>query len=191
MEIKSCIKTYDGLFPSEVLSRFLEYIDVSKDFEEGAVIASQDQQVVVPNIRSVKVLPLSDLHKSLTNVHWSNFFNKVFMEAFSLYRNDMGSPSLRLERNFDMSALKYSKGDFYKWHTDHAAMFPRNISTIFFCNNDYEGGELCFRDPDGNNEFVVENKKNKLVIWPSNFMFPHCIKPVTKGTRVSVVGRAV
>ena len=34
---------------------------------------------------------------------------------------------------------------------------------------------------------VIENKPNSLVIWPSNFIYPHRFTPVESGTRYSVV----
>ena len=64
---------------------------------------------------------------------------------------------------------------------------PRTLSIIFLLNNDYEGGNLCFREPNGSNEIMIENIPNRIVLWPSNFLYPHTIKPVTKGTRYSIV----
>ena len=61
----------------------------------------------------------------------------------------------------------------------------RKYSSILMLNNDYEGGTLCFNVDD---EIVeMETKPGNLVIWPSNFMFPHSVKPLTKGVRYSVV----
>ena len=57
--------------------------------------------------------------------------------------------------------------------------------------DDYEGGDLCFKDIKNNQELIIEKQKNRLIVWPSNFMYPHSVKPVTKGTRYSVVSWAV
>ena len=32
---------------------------------------------------------------------------------------------------------------------------------------------------------------NRMIIWPSTFLYPHTVKPVTKGTRYSVVAWAL
>jgi predicted 2-oxoglutarate/Fe(II)-dependent dioxygenase YbiX len=61
------------------------------------------------------------------------------------------------------------------------------MSCILLLNNDYEGGNLCFRNPDESGEWEVEVKPNRMIIWPSNFLYPHTVKPVTKGTRYSIV----
>ena len=57
-------------------------------------------------------------------------------------------------------------------------------------NNDYEGGNLCFKDNITNNETVIDTKPNRLIIWPSNFLFPHSVRPTNKGTRYSIVAWA-
>ena len=52
-------------------------------------------------------------------------------------------------------------------------------------NNDYEGGGLNFKWND--EKMDIEIKPNRLIMWPSNFMYPHCVEPITKGTRYSIV----
>ena len=65
------------------------------------------------------------------------------------------------------------------------------MSCILLLNNDYEGGNLCFRNPDGSGEWEVEVKPNRMIIWPSNFLYPHTVKPVTRGKSYSVVAWAL
>ena len=68
----------------------------------------------------------------------------------------------------------------------------RFISFILLLNNDYEGGEICFTDPDHqSNEKEIKVQPGRLIMWPSNFLYPHKVKPVIKGTRYSVVGWGV
>jgi predicted 2-oxoglutarate/Fe(II)-dependent dioxygenase YbiX len=70
---------------------------------------------------------------------------------------------------------------------DDAPEVPRTLSMIFLLNDDYEGGELTLYDPESNPLFSLPVKKNQLIVWPSNFMFPHGVAPVKKGTRYSIV----
>ena len=71
--------------------------------------------------------------------------------------------------------------------------FSENIDeydAILLLNNDYEGGELEFKEMNekNNDEIVkIENKPGRVIIWPSNFMYRHRVTPITKGTRYSVV----
>ena len=54
-------------------------------------------------------------------------------------------------------------------------------------NNEYKGGELIFTDQKDNEIKKLKLSKGSIVFFPSNFMYPHKISPITKGTRYSVV----
>ena len=58
-------------------------------------------------------------------------------------------------------------------------------------NENYKGGELCFKYPKIDKITTIEKKENRMVIWPSNFLYPHMVKPVTEGERYSVVAWAL
>lgn len=79
--------------------------------------------------------------------------------------------------------LKYESGGFYTEHLDFFKNTPRAISCSFALNDDYEGGEFAFF----NRELVYNLKKGSCIMFPSNFMYPHEIMPVTSGTRYSIV----
>ena len=66
----------------------------------------------------------------------------------------------------------------------------RTLSSILFLNNDYEGGELTFKNTFNEEELTIKPFPGKLVVWPSNMMFPHTVKPVKKGTRYTIVAWA-
>ena len=55
------------------------------------------------------------------------------------------------------------------------------VSVLLFLNDDYEGGEFIVAD----NEY--HPTVGSALIFPSNFMFPHEVKSVTKGERWSVI----
>ena len=98
---------------------------------------------------------------------------------------------IEVRKIVSIDILKYEESGFYEWHSDHAAEAPRTLSMIFMLNNEYQGGNLCFRDPNGTNEYEIKNEPNKIIIWPSTFLYPHTVKPVTKGIRYSVVAWAL
>ena len=91
------------------------------------------------------------------------------------------------EKVTDFRLNKYDVGGFMSKHTDnihhsHGQQYGYpQASLLFFLNDDYEGGD-----------FIVSNchyrpKKGSAIIFPSNFMFPHRVIKVTKGTRWSIV----
>lgn len=190
MEIKNFIKIYDEVLPWNVLSNFIRFINVIK-FEEAKIIGAS-KEVVNEKIRKTKVYGLNIFSNSLTEVHWSNILHHCFLNCLQSYKLDNNIIDFTFSNIVEIGILKYENKGFYTWHTDHAGInAPRTMSCILLLNNDYEGGNLCFRNPDGSGEWEVEVKPNRMIVWPSNFLYPHTVKPVTKGTRYSVVAWAL
>jgi len=189
MEIKNFIKIYDEVLPWEVLSNLIRFANVS-NFEE-ALIGGGDENKKDFNIRRTYNLPLSNRSKSISNVHWFTLLYSFFNNNLKKYKFDLNILDYDYREIFDIEILKYENTGFYTWHVDHFANVPRTMSCILLLNNDYEGGNLCFRNPDGSGEWEVEVKLNRMIIWPSNFLYPHTVKPVTKGKRYSVVAWAL
>ena len=52
---------------------------------------------------------------------------------------------------------------------------------LIFLNDDYKGGEFVVADK------LYRPEKGSAIVFPSNFMFPHEAKKVTKGIRLSIV----
>jgi hypothetical protein len=189
MEIKNFIKIYDEVLPWNVLSNLIRFANVS-NFNE-AKVGGNEQSKKDFNIRRTYTLPLSNLNDALSKVHWFNLLYCYFNKNLKQYKFDANILDYEYRNIFDIEILKYENTGFYTWHVDHFADVPRTMSCILLLNNDYEGGNLCFRNPDGSGELEVEVKPNRMIIWPSNFLYPHTVKPVTKGKRYSVVAWAL
>jgi len=86
-----------------------------------------------------------------------------------------------------MDILHYQKDGKYNMHADAYRRSGRNLSCIINLNEGYEGGDLCFGDSKGNISKRYQLKKNDVIFFPSNFLYPHCIEPITKGERYSIV----
>ena len=189
MEIKNFIKIYDEVLPWNVLSNLIRFSNIS-NFEETKVGGGNESKTDF-NIRRTYALALSNLDNSMSKVHWFNLLHFYFNKNLRQYKIDLNILDYNYKHIFDIEILKYKNTGFYTWHTDHFADIPRTMSCILLLNNDYEGGNLCFRNPDGSSEWEVEVKPNRMIIWPSIFLFPHTVKPVTKGKRYSVVAWAL
>jgi predicted 2-oxoglutarate/Fe(II)-dependent dioxygenase YbiX len=83
--------------------------------------------------------------------------------------------------------LKYKKGEKYTIHTDHYTTTNRHLSIIMNLNNDYEGGDLIFTDQKEKEIKRLKLDKGSIIFFPSNFMYPHSIESIKKGTRYSIV----
>ena len=79
--------------------------------------------------------------------------------------------------------LRYKEGQFYTQHTDSFISQQRSLSCSLILNDDYEGGEFCFWD----GTMMHRPPKGAALVFPSNFMYPHEIRTVTKGARYSII----
>jgi hypothetical protein len=191
MEIKNFIKIYDEVLPWNVLSNFLKFIN-KQNFKEAEVGGEDKNESKINfNVRRTYVFPLINLNDSFSTAHWHNLLYKYFSGALKQFQIDTNIIDFGFKNINNIEVLKYENTGFYTWHVDHFAEVPRTMSCILLLNNDYEGGNLCFRNPDGSGEWEVEVKPNRMIVWPSNFLYPHTVKPVTKGKRYSVVAWAL
>jgi len=83
--------------------------------------------------------------------------------------------------------LKYNPGGKYELHMDQYTRNTRHLSIIINLNNNYEGGDLIFTDQKEKEIKRLKLEEGSIVFFPSNFMYPHKIEPITKGTRYSIV----
>jgi predicted 2-oxoglutarate/Fe(II)-dependent dioxygenase YbiX len=88
-----------------------------------------------------------------------------------------------IEEDSGYELLRYGEGCFYTEHTDSFKARPRAVSCSFMLNDDFEGGEFAFF----NKELKYKLDKGDALLFPSNFMYPHEVLPVTKGTRYSII----
>lgn len=82
----------------------------------------------------------------------------------------------------------YNKNDHYDWHIDrrpvHQGEDEKKLSFSLILNENYEGGELEFKD--SNENISLNLNKGDMVIFPSTLS--HRVKPVTNKIRKSLVG---
>ena len=86
---------------------------------------------------------------------------------------------------------KYQVGTMMRKHYDHIHdIFDGNkkgvplVSIVGNLNEDYEGSEFTCRDT------TIKLKTGDILMFPSNFMYPHEVTECTKGTRYSFVSWA-
>ena len=164
MNIENFIQTYDNVLPERPLTNLLRYCDVVK-FEKSKIInGGKDEENF--DVRRTYIKDLSNRSPSMTETHWTNLILSCFNNAFSDYLKKFSPDSDVIVR--DISILKYE---------------------INGLNNNYEGGNFGFKF--GDKEKTMDVVSNRIVVWPSNFLYYHTVKPVTKGTRYSVVSWAL
>ena len=192
MTLEKFIHLKENFIPDLVNNQFLR-ICKSKVaiYEEGRITGQiGDKHHVNKKVRNTYTWTLANNnYDHLTMMHWTNYFGNYINQAMNEYM--MNFTDCFNFKLIDMQVLKYNEGGFYHFHVDHGPSVPRTISSIYLINDDYEGGELIFKHPISKEELKIEKKKNTLIMWPSNFLYPHKVLPVKQGVRYSMVAWAL
>ena len=134
-------------------------------------------------IRNVKGYHLN--FETPTNIFYWNYIKTEIERLYDYYK--IKFPKMSSYKINQIDLLKYSVGGRYEVHTDHYTNSPRHLSIIMNLNDNYEGGDLIFTDQNEEETKRLKLSAGSIVFFPSNFMYPHSIEPITKGTRYSIV----
>lgn len=116
------------------------------------------------------------------------------------FHNNYTKAKALIERSFNCevydegmtSVVELKKGDFMPLHLDHgsaqnksvglktgAGHPTRDISSVLYYNNNYEGGEICFP----NQNLIIKPKPGMFIFFPAKDEFPHEVKEIRNGFR--------
>jgi len=168
----------DNIICKDFIDKIIPLID-NKAKENMQIFSGVNKEV-----RNVKGHYL-DIEGSPTDVFYWNFIKTEIERLYYFYK--IKFPKMASNKINQIDLLKYSVGGKYNIHTDHFTNFPRHLSIIMNLNDTYEGGDLIFTDQNDNEIKRLKLNKGSIVFFPSNFMYPHSIQPITKGTRYSIV----
>jgi hypothetical protein len=187
MELKNFIKIFDNSLKPEIISSLIKWLE-KQNFENGLV----DVEVLNKKIRNTQVFAFHNPSSgSQTGIHWGNLLGFLFLEGMKKYLSEVSKINGLIGRIQTIDALKYEVGGHYTYHVDSGPNMYRSLSAVLLLNNDYEGGELCFADPINQECYLkVDVVPGRLIVWPSNFLYPHAVTPLKKGKRYSVVSWA-
>jgi predicted 2-oxoglutarate/Fe(II)-dependent dioxygenase YbiX len=141
--------------------------------------------LVEKNIRNCQTIVTSYSHIIEKNKKVRLKIDKYIFASASkcIQKYNLKFSHCRIEEDSGYELLKYPEGCFYTEHTDSFKARPRAVSCSFILNDDFEGGEFAFF----NRELKYKLEKGDALMFPSNFMYPHEVMPVTKGTRYSII----
>ena len=123
------------------------------------------------------------------NVSTKNDLNKLVDDTAFHYVKNLRMPWFDKYQGYSHVRFnKYAENKKMALHADHIhSMFDGErkgipiLSVLGVLNDDYEGGEFVLIDEK------IDLSKGDIIIFPSNFMYPHKVEPVTKGTRYSYI----
>jgi len=141
--------------------------------------------VTQKNIRNCRTIAMSYSHMIQKNSEVRHKLDNAIFDGAAKciqeYNNKF--PHCKIEEDSGYELLRYEEGCFYIEHTDSFKGRPRAVSCSFILNDNFEGGEFAFF----NREIKYKLEKGDALLFPSNFMYPHEVMPVTKGTRYSII----
>lgn len=183
MNVKDYMKIYDDFLDVDFCKSIVSELE-SNSWEKHTFYRAGSQDYISFD---------DDLSVSYTNsengqtVHkkiWSaieQYILKDFKSYFDWFSSWNGYTQVRFN--------KYEVGTKMKIHCDHIhSMFDGQrkgipiLSVLGALNDDYEGGDLIFWGDE-----KIKLKAGQIMLFPSNFMYPHTVTTVTKGTRYSYV----
>jgi len=180
-DIKDYIIVLDDVLPHSVCDKILEEYANSGEWQQTVVGKGEVRE----DIRSATTIQISEDFVVARNAELRREIDAdVFAgasKAIQAYNANFEYSFIEEDSGYEL--LRYETGQFYTQHVDSFKARPRAVSCSFALNDDYVGGEFGFFD----RELVVKAPKGGAVLFPSNFMYPHEIMPVTSGTRYSII----
>jgi Rps23 Pro-64 3,4-dihydroxylase Tpa1-like proline 4-hydroxylase len=179
--LEDYIFTLDNVVSEELCDKILEeYHECS--FWTPSSVGNGNIDDNIRNCDSINISENIVLHKNFdVRKKIDDDFYICASRAINEYRKVF--PEVASEIDTGYGLLRYKKGQFYTQHTDSFTHQQRSVSCSFLLNDDYDGGEFAFFD----REIMIRGSKGSIVMFPSNFMFPHEIMPVISGTRYSII----
>lgn len=110
--------------------------------------------------------------------------NNIFFEYFDPIEKDyMASYGIFSTWHDTYGILKYGAGQKFTNHIDDHPDYHRRVSTVYYINDDYTGGEINFPRFG----ITFKPKANQMIVFPSTYVYNHSVSPVVEGTRYAVV----
>ena len=178
-KLSDFIRVYDVEFPPLFLDDLLQ--EFGSNFIHATVQGTTDYGINL-DVRNCLTTQISN-----HNEKQQTYDNIIFKQVASILEQYVNHPlnhkKLNIVSDTGYTLLKYETGGFYTEHVDVDRNNTRVLSVSIQLNDDFEGGEFSFFD----NSYKVQLKKNQAICFPSDFLFPHGINRVTKGTRYSLI----
>lgn len=181
------LENYIHVFKNAVSDDLCEKIITEYKDSEDWQLGVMDEEYR-ENIRNCNLIPISvhDVIQKNEEVR-RNIDHELFSSVSSaVHKYKELHPNCIFRKDTGYDLLRYEVGQYIKSHIDVGktdAMMARQISCSIALNDEYEGGEFTFFD----NELSYRLEKGDILMFPSGFMYPHEVLPITSGTRYSII----
>lgn len=184
--IQDYVKIYDNWIDLEICNTAIKNLEQSKWQEHEFYISGTEETIKYDHELSVSWDDIPE--REFINKRVWHGLKKYILEDFSdfaeWFSGWQGYSFVRFNRYDETTEMKKHCDHIHTLFDGERKGIP--ILTILGClNNDYEGGELIMW-----NDVEIKLNAGSIVIFPSNFMYPHEVLPVKSGTRYSYVSWA-
>ena len=143
---------------------------------------------LMPEYRDCKDFKFKKTDLEPNNSEESLQLQSIWQDVYDLqkpavdhYRSVFNINELRYWEAFNF--VRYKPGQHFGEHHDHGFSYNCVTSLVTYLNDDYDGGELKFRLQG----YEYKPSAGDVVIFPSNYMYPHQAMPVISGTKYAIV----
>jgi predicted 2-oxoglutarate/Fe(II)-dependent dioxygenase YbiX len=180
-KLEDYVHVFDNILPShfceEIIYEYKNSGDWSDALVGGGVVSKESRNCNQILISEHEIISKNEeIRRSI-----DDRLHKCVMGSVEKYQQE--HPLFNIDIDTGYQLLRYNEGEFYTQHTDSFKEQQRSVSCSIQLNEDYEGGELALFD----REIVIRTATGSVIMFPSNFMYPHEIMPVMKGTRYSII----
>jgi len=120
---------------------------------------------------------------------YMDYLNNKIRDCMNDYLKNVVPIPFQLQETSLIRFNRYQVGTNMKMHHDHIhTLFDGEkkgvpiLSILGLLNDDFEGGDFLMLDAK-----KVQLEAGDIILFPSNFLYPHAVTTVTKGTRYSFV----
>lgn len=181
------IYLYKNTLPDSVdLPKMLEdALSANTTFKKWspARVGDQEERHDVRNCVDFKVgkldiWPVNSKNKDIAEIY--NTVNEIIHKCKSHYE-----PLHDIYCNWQqvINFVRYGEDQWFDTHPDHGPTFTCILSSVLYLNDDYEGGELWFKEFD----LKVKPERGDHFLFPSNYIYRHQAMPVIGGIKYSAV----
>jgi predicted 2-oxoglutarate/Fe(II)-dependent dioxygenase YbiX len=181
-KIEDAIVVLEKRVPDAFCDIIIKYVNHINEFERKGTMGDTEKR----KLDKRNVVGYSFNNNKITDRIFYQHLNNVINTNYINYKFKF--PQIRTHKLKQADILKYEAGGKYDVHVDHGFQCERTLSVILNLNEDYEGGDFVFFYQDGKTEMKrVSCKKGTVIMFPSTFLYPHAVEPITKGVRYSIV----
>lgn len=181
--LESNIFLWKNTISKDNCNLIIDLIEKTPDWKQSKIVTVETLKEDL-NFRSNEVDYLTERYGLNSELYWSHntigyAIKKVMEETIKEY------PQLHfcISKDEGFQVLKYEKGQYYKTHLDYGKDNGRVISILLYLNEDYAGGETYF--PRQN--IKVKGNQGDILVFPSNYCYPHSSEEILEGTKYSIV----